>query len=161
MARSSAGILLHRRTGSGPADVELLLVHPGGPFWTGKDEHAWSIPKGEYDPATENPRATAAREFAEELGSAPPGGGWLDLGEVRQPGGKRVIAFAVEGDLEPDAIVSGTFDLEWPPRSGRSRSFPEVDRAAWVSPDAARRLLHRGQVALVDRLLEVLAAAAP
>jgi predicted NUDIX family NTP pyrophosphohydrolase len=140
----SAGILLHR---PGP---EVLLVHPGGPFWARKDLGAWSIPKGEVEPG-EDPRARALIEFAEETGST------LDtqlreLGEVKQKGGKVVVAFAAEGDLDADAIVSNTFEMEWPPRSGRRATFPEVDRAAWFGLDEARRRINPAQAAFLDRL---------
>jgi predicted NUDIX family NTP pyrophosphohydrolase len=155
--RRSAGLLLYRRV---DGDLEVLLVHPGGPFWARKDEHAWSVPKGEYEDG-QDPRRVAAREFAEELGHPAPDGPWLELGEVRQSGGKRVVAWAVEGDLDPDTVVSNTFELEWPPRSGRVRSFPEVDRATWVDLAAARTKLHAGQVPLLDRLLDALDADLP
>jgi predicted NUDIX family NTP pyrophosphohydrolase len=140
----SAGILLHR---PGP---EVLLVHPGGPFWAKKDLGAWSIPKGELEPG-EEPRARALIEFAEETGTM------LDaelreLGEIRQKGGKLVIAFAAEGDLDADAIVSNTFEMEWPPRSGRRATFPEVDRAQWFTLDEARERINPAQAALLDQL---------
>ena len=150
MPRLSAGLLVHRR-GAGGA-VEVLLVHPGGPFWAKKDAAAWSIPKGEYVEG-EDPRAVAHREFTEELGSPPPTGEELDLGEIRQSGGKRVRAWAVEGDLDCSHITSNTFEMEWPPRSGRVQAFPEVDRAEWFTAEVAREKLHAGQVALLDELL--------
>jgi predicted NUDIX family NTP pyrophosphohydrolase len=125
----------------------------GGPFWARKDERAWSIPKGEH-PEAEDALAAARREFAEETGTRPPDGPTLDLGEVRQSGGKRVTAWAVEGDLDPAAVKSNTFLLEWPPRSGRRQEFPEIDRAGWFDLDTARRKIVKGQVALVDRLEE-------
>ncbi len=140
--------------GSGPG-LELLLVHPGGPFWAKKDLGAWSIPKGEYA-AGEDPLAVAQREFAEETG-AQPLGDCRSLGDVVQAGGKRVSAWAVAGDFDPAALVANTFELEWPPRSGRKRTFPEVDRAAWFSPDEARRKIIAGQRPFVDRLLTLLA----
>lgn len=149
----SAGLLLYRR---GPDGLELLLGHMGGPFWARRDERAWSIPKGELAEG-EDPQAAAAREFAEELGSAPPDGPWLALGEIAQKGGKRVTAWAVEGDLDVASVVSNTFELEWPPRSGRTRAFPEVDRAAWVGPAEARAKLVAAQAELVDRLEAALA----
>jgi predicted NUDIX family NTP pyrophosphohydrolase len=151
-ARRSAGILLYRRRGDGP---EVLLVHPGGPFWARKDAGAWSIPKGEVAEG-EDPRAAAAREFAEELGTPLPAGKPLDLGSVRQKGGKEVVAWAVEGDLDPGAIRSNTFTMVWPPRSGVEREFPEVDRAEWFAPDVAREKLLAAQAELVDRLLDAL-----
>jgi predicted NUDIX family NTP pyrophosphohydrolase len=150
MAKRSAGILLHRRN---DGEIEVLLVHPGGPFWAKKDLGAWSIPKGEPEPG-EDPQACARREFAEELGSAPPEGELTALGEIRQRGGKVVEAWAAEGDLDPTTIQSGTFSMEWPPRSGSMREFPEVDRAAWFAPEDARRRLIPAQAELVDRLLE-------
>lgn len=128
----------------------MLLVHPGGPFWANRDDGAWSIPKGEVD---DDDRATAAREFAEELGHRPPTSGWVDLGEVVQSGGKRVHAWAAEGDLEVTDLKSNTFETEWPPRSGRMATFPEVDRAAWCSPEDAAHKLVPAQVELVDRLI--------
>src|SRR5215217_4853727 len=127
MAKRSAGILLYRR---GEAGLEVLLVHPGGPFWAKKDLGAWSIPKGEHDEG-EDAQACALREFAEETGSAPSPGELADLGEVRQKAGKVVAAWALEGDLDAAAIRSNTFTLQWPPRSGRMQEFPEVDRAEW------------------------------
>jgi len=150
MPRRSAGILLYR---NGVDMPEVLLVHPGGPFWAKKDLGAWSIPKGEPEPG-EDPRDCALREFAEELGSPLPGGELVELGEIRQRGGKVVTAWAAEGDLDPETIHSDTFTLEWPPRSGVQREFPEVDRAAWFAPDEARRRLVPAQAELVDRLLD-------
>jgi predicted NUDIX family NTP pyrophosphohydrolase len=132
--------------------VEVLLVHPGGPAWSGRDIGAWSIPKGEYG-ADEDPLAAARREFAEELGSAAPDGAAADLGEVRQRSGKRVRAWAIEGDLDPAAISSNTFLFEWPPRSGKRIEIPEVDRAEWFSIEQAREKINPGQVPLLDRLL--------
>ncbi len=155
----SAGLLPFRLVErGGDVAVEVLLVHPGGPFWVRKDLGAWSIAKGELDePGHDEPRAVAAREFEEELGMAAPAGEWLDLGEVRQRGGKRVVAWAVEGDLDARAVRSNTFELEWPPRSGRSQAFPEVDRAEWFELGEARRRLLATQVPFLDRLEELLA----
>jgi predicted NUDIX family NTP pyrophosphohydrolase len=151
MARRSAGILLHRPGAAGP---EVLLVHPGGPFWAKRDDGAWSIPKGEHDDG-EDPLACARREFAEELGSPPPDDGQpLELGEVRQRGGKVVRAWAIEGDLDATATTSNTFTMEWPPRSGAMREFPEIDRAEWFALDAARAKILPAQAPLLDRLLE-------
>ena len=147
--RRSAGILLHRRGPDG--EREVLLVHPGGPFWARKDAGAWSIPKGEVEPG-DDPRATALREFAEETGTTLPDAALSELGEVRQKGGKVVTAFAAEGDLDPRAIRSNTFELEWPPRSGRIQSFPEVDRAEWFGLAHAREKLVPAQAELLDRL---------
>ena len=146
--RGSAGILLYRR---GPAGTEVLLVHPGGPFWARKDLGAWSIPKGELDDG-EDPRACALREFAEETGTRLPAGALDDLGTVTLKSGKLVLAFAVEGDLDPATLSSNTFELEWPPRSGRTQAFPEVDRAEWFEVGAAREKLNPAQAAFVDRL---------
>jgi predicted NUDIX family NTP pyrophosphohydrolase len=149
----SAGLLLYRRTAGGP---EVLLGHMGGPYWARKDDGAWSIPKGEHGP-DEDPRAAAAREFTEELGSPPPAGSLAELGTVRQRGGKRVTVFALEADFDAEHISPGTFELEWPPRSGTMRSFPEIDRAAWFDAGTARRKLVRAQVEFVDRLIDSLA----
>lgn len=149
MVARSAGLVVHRRSAGGV--VEVLLVHPGGPFWARKDEGAWSIPKGEYADG-EDPPEVARREFAEELGVEPPAGEWVPLGEVRQRGGKRVVAWAVEGDVTPRVEACNTFEMEWPPRSGRMRQFPEVDRAEWFDIEVARSKLHSGQVALLDEL---------
>ena len=149
MPGRSAGILLHRvRDGR----REVLLVHPGGPYWARKDAGAWSIPKGEYGDG-DDPRACALREFEEELGAPLPACTELaDLGTVRQPGGKVITAFAAPGDLDPDAIRSNTFTIEWPPRSGRTQEFPEVDRAGWFDLGQAREKLNPAQAELVDRL---------
>jgi predicted NUDIX family NTP pyrophosphohydrolase len=151
MPKRSAGLLMYR--GSGP-DVAVLLVHPGGPFWARKDLGAWSIPKGEYA-ADEDPLAVAQREFEEETG-ARPRGEFQPLGDVVQAGGKRVSAWAVEGDFDPAALVSNSFELEWPPRSGRKQSFPEVDRAEWFSREQAREKILPGQRAFIDRLVELI-----
>jgi predicted NUDIX family NTP pyrophosphohydrolase len=148
--RRSAGILLYRRRGQG---TEVLLVHPGGPFWVRRDLGAWSIPKGEYG-SDEEPLAAARREFAEELGVAPPDGPTLDLGEIRQKGGKLVRAWALEGDLDPEQIVSNTFAVQWPPRSGKWIQVPEVDRAGWFALEDARVRINPAQIALLDRLDE-------
>jgi predicted NUDIX family NTP pyrophosphohydrolase len=149
----SAGILLYRLRDGGP---EVLLVHPGGPFWARKDAGAWSIPKGEYDDA-EDPQAGALREFEEETGTALSPAALADLGTVRLKSGKRVAAWAVEGDLDADTIASNTFELEWPPRSGRRQAFPEVDRAAWFALDEARVRILDGQRPLLDALERALA----
>jgi predicted NUDIX family NTP pyrophosphohydrolase len=148
----SAGILLYRlRDG----ELEVLLVHPGGPFWARKDAGAWSIPKGEYGD-DEDPQACALREFEEETGTALNPAELADLGGVRLKSGKQVAAWAVEGDLDADAIVSNTFELEWPPRSGRTQEFPEVDRAGWFGLEEAREKLNAAQAAFLDRLRELL-----
>jgi predicted NUDIX family NTP pyrophosphohydrolase len=146
---SSAGILLHRQ---GEAGTEVLLVHPGGPFWANKDAGAWSIPKGEHDDG-DDPRACALREFEEELGTPLPADTPLtELGSVRLRSGKRVTAFAAAGDLDPETVRSNTFTIEWPPRSGTTREFPEVDRAGWFTLEQAREKLNPAQAALLDRL---------
>jgi predicted NUDIX family NTP pyrophosphohydrolase len=149
--RKSAGLLLFRRTG----DWEVLLVHPGGPFWANRDLGAWSIPKGECEDG-EEPREAAWREFGEELGTPAPEGEVLELGEVRQKAGKTVVAWAIAGDLDPETIVSNTFTMEWPPRSGRTQKFPEVDRAGWFGLEEARERINPAQAALLDRLLAAL-----
>jgi predicted NUDIX family NTP pyrophosphohydrolase len=150
--RISAGILLHRISADGP---EVLLVHPGGPLFARRDLGVWSLPKGEIDEG-EDELAAARREFAEELGSAPPEGEPVDLGEVRLKSGKRVRAFALEGDLDATAAFSNSFEMEWPPRSGRRQSFPEVDRAEWFGLQDARERLNAAQAAFVDRLVDTL-----
>lgn len=146
--RRSAGTVLYKVE---DGVVQVLLVHMGGPFWARKDEHAWSIPKGEYS-GEEDPRAVAAREFAEELGSALPDGPESYLGETRQSG-KEVVAFARRADFDAAGATSNTFEMQWPPRSGRMQSFPEVDRAEWFDVATARNKLVKGQVALLDRLV--------
>ena len=150
MAKRSAGILLYRVMRGAP---EVLLVHPGGPFWARRDAGAWSIPKGEYEPG-DDPRTCALREFEEETGAALPPGELIDLGDVKQKGGKVVSAWAAEGDLDADAVRSNTFTMEWPPRSGRTVEFPEIDRAGWFAVDAAREKLVAAQAEFLDRLLE-------
>ena len=153
-AKRSAGILLYRLTGSAP---EVLIVHPGGPFWARKDAGAWSIPKGEHGD-DEDPQACARREFEEETGTVLPPGELTDLGSVRLKSGKHVAGWAAEGDLDADRIESNTFEVEWPPRSGRMQSFPEVDRAGWFGLDEAREKLNPAQAAFVDRLAGLLGA---
>jgi predicted NUDIX family NTP pyrophosphohydrolase len=151
MARTSAGVLLYRRRENG---VEVLIGHMGGPFWAKKDAGGWSIPKGEYGEG-EEPFAVALREFEEELGSPCPASDFTPLGEVRTSG-KVLTVWAAEGDLDAAACVSNTFDLEWPPRSGRIQQFPEIDRAAWVPVEVAREKLVKGQLPFLDRLLVAL-----
>lgn len=131
--------------------IEVLLVHPGGPFWKKRDDGAWSIPKGETD-AGEEPLDVARREFEEELGSPPPAEDFHELGSIRQAGGKLVRAWAVRGEFDADRVTSNTFSLEWPPRSGRLQDFPEVDRAAWFDLEEARRKILPSQAAFLDRL---------
>jgi predicted NUDIX family NTP pyrophosphohydrolase len=150
MAKRSSGILLFRRT----AELEVLLVHPGGPFWAKKDLGAWSIPKGEHDDAEES-LAAALREFEEETGSKPDSAELTDLGTVKLKSGKVVQAYALEGDLDAAAIRSNTFTMQWPPRSGREREFPEVDRAEWFVIDAARERINPAQAHFLDRLVGV------
>ena len=153
MPERSAGILLYR---IGVDGLEVLLVHPGGPFWAKKDDGAWSIPKGLVDRG-EDPLAAARREFFEETGNAPEGA-FLPLGDFRYSSGKIVSAWAVEGDFEIERFRSGTFEMEWPPRSGRLEKFPEADRAAWFAMDDARRKILKGQAAMLDALRESLKA---
>jgi predicted NUDIX family NTP pyrophosphohydrolase len=147
-SRLSAGILLVRRTEGG---VEVLLGHPGGPFFARRDAGVWSILKGEVEPG-EDPLAVARREFEEETGHRPPEGPFMPLGEVRQAGGKTVVAWAVQGDLDPADASSNTFEMEWPPRSGRLASFPEIDRVAWFDLRGARVKLNAAQGEFLDRL---------
>lgn len=157
--RRSAGLLLYRREGRGtgaePTDLEVLLGHMGGPFWSRKEAGAWTVPKGEHGP-DEDAHAAALREFTEELGVAPPDGPDLALGEVRQRSGKRVTVWAREGDLDPGTAVSNLVEIEWPPRSGRRIAVPELDRVAWMPVTRARDLLVRGQDELLDRLVAAL-----
>jgi predicted NUDIX family NTP pyrophosphohydrolase len=162
--RQSAGILLFRRRADGGEPLEVLLGHPGGPFFTRRDEGHWSIPKGEPDAPDEDLLAVARREFAEEVGLAAPsaqpdGGPPIELGSIVQKGGKLVHAWAIEGDLDPADAVSNEFEMEWPPRSGRRQSFPEIDRVAWFEPGEARRRLKPTQTPFVDRLAEIVGSA--
>jgi predicted NUDIX family NTP pyrophosphohydrolase len=153
VARKSAGLLLYRRRVGG---VEVLIAHMGGPLWASREARAWSIVKGEYEEG-EEPFAAARREFREETGAEPPDGPALELGEVRQSGGKRVTAWAIEADFDPAALRPGTFAMQWPPRSGQMQEFPEIDRVRWCETAIARELLVTGQIALLDRLEELLA----
>ena len=160
MAKTSAGILLFRRR---PAGVEVMLVHPGGPFWARKDAGAWSIPKGLTNEG-EDWLAAAKREFLEETGMAIEGaveGQCLDLGAHKQPGGKTIVAFAQEGDFDPASLKSNAFSIEWPPRSGRMAEFPEVDRAAWYSLAEAMEKINKGQKPIIAALAEKLDVKAP
>ncbi len=152
MPKRSAGLLLYRLRPSGP---EVFLVHPGGPFWAKKDAGAWSLPKGEYSDG-EDPLAAARREYQEETGFTIEGE-FLDLGTLRQAGGKLVSAWAVEADCDPAQLVSNTFQMEWPPRSGRTIEIPEVDRAAWFDLPGARQRILKSQEPFLDRLAETLA----
>jgi predicted NUDIX family NTP pyrophosphohydrolase len=147
MPKKSAGLLLYRRASEG---MEVLLVHPGGPFWAKKDEGAWSIPKGEFEDG-EDPLAAAQREFQEEMG-ARPSGEFIPLTPVKQAGGKLVYAWAVPADFDPATLKSNMFSIEWPPKSGKLREFPEVDRAAWFQMEEARRKILKGQAAFLDQL---------
>lgn len=151
MGNESAGILMYKRQGDA---IQVLLAHPGGPFWRRRDEGAWTIPKGE-PAAGETAEAAARREFEEELGTAP-AGPLQPLGRIRQRGGKWVAAFALQGDFDVAGLRSNTCEMEWPPRSGRFASFPEVDRAGWFAVDRARRAILPSQAALLDRLLALL-----
>ncbi len=152
MKKKSAGLLMYRRTSDGA--VQVLLAHPGGPFWRNKDEGAWTIPKGEYEPPEES-LAAAQREFTEETGlpAAPP---FLSLGEIVQKSGKHIMAWAFAGDCEPARLRCNTFELEWPPRSGRRQTFPEIDRIEWFGLEEARRKLLAAQRPLLDRLEQAL-----
>jgi predicted NUDIX family NTP pyrophosphohydrolase len=150
--RRSAGILLFRLTPGGPRGFEVLLGHPGGPFFGRKDLGSWSIPKGEPDSEAADMEATARREFEEETGHQVPSGRLIDLGTVTQKGGKVVYAWAAEGDLDPATATSNTFSFEWPPFSGRVREFPEIDRVEWFDPAEARRRIKDAQIPFVDRL---------
>ncbi|MGC9497212.1 NUDIX domain-containing protein [Streptomyces sp. WG7] len=152
--RRSAGLLLYRRDRRDPGHgLQVLLGHMGGPYYALRDAGAWTVPKGEYDPA-EPAWEAARREFEEELGLPPPEGEAVPLGEVRQAGGKVVTVWAVEAGLDPAAVVPGTFRMEWPPRSGRFEEFPELDRVAWFPVDRAREVIVKAQAAFLDRLAE-------
>ena len=154
MPKQAAGILLYRQTADG---LQVLLAHPGGPLWAKKDCRAWTIPKGQFGD-DESALAAAKREFEEEMGS-PARGEFAELGSIRQPSGKIVHAFTAEADFDVTAVKSNLFTLEWPPRSGRSGQFPEVDRAEWFSIDEARRKILKGQEPFLDRLLALLKSA--
>ncbi|MFI6007885.1 NUDIX domain-containing protein [Streptomyces sp. NPDC051243] len=148
--KHSAGLLLFRRTDGG---LEVLLGHMGGPFFARRDAGAWTVPKGEYDPE-ESAWEAARREFQEELGLPPPDGEAVPLGDVRQSGGKIVTVWAVESDLDPATVVPGTFRMEWPPRSGRTQEFPELDRVEWLGVERAREVIVKAQATFLDRLAE-------
>jgi predicted NUDIX family NTP pyrophosphohydrolase len=152
MPKRSAGLLLFKRE---PDGLRVLLVHPGGPFWKKRDHGSWSIAKGEYLEG-EDPRTVALREFEEETGVAPPAGDFVSLGEVRQAGGKIVTAFALEGDINAQNIVSNTFEMVWPPKSGRRESFPEIDRAGWFTLTEALEKILDGQRPFLERLAAAL-----
>jgi predicted NUDIX family NTP pyrophosphohydrolase len=148
--KRSAGILLYRRKGK---SVEVFLVHPGGPFWTKKDDGAWTIPKGAIEPG-EDPLAAARREFTEETGFGVDGD-FIELGTFKQPGGKHVLVWALEGDCDPKKLVSNEFEMDWPPRSGKRQRFPEVDRGQWFGIARAREKLLTGQRPILDALLDL------
>ena len=151
MPKQSAGLLLYRKQNE---QVEVFLVHPGGPLWTKKDVGAWSIPKGEFD--EEEPLLAAKREFQEETGFDPPPGEYLPLKKVRQKSGKIVHAWAIEGEVDAEQVHSNDFEMQWPPRSGKVQAFPEIDRAAWFSVDEALQKINPGQAGLIQELLEKL-----
>jgi predicted NUDIX family NTP pyrophosphohydrolase len=151
MPRLSAGVLLYR---SRNGELEVFLVHPGGPFWKAKDRGAWSIPKGEYVTG-EQPLAAALREFKEETGLDLPDGEPSPLGETKLPSGKTITAWAIAGDCDAGAIQSNTFAMEWPPRSGKMQNFPEIDRAGWFTLEGARQKIHPAQGAFLDRLAQI------
>ena len=151
MSKKSAGLLLFRETAAG---LEVLLVHPGGPFWAKKDDGSWSIPKGEFEDG-EEPLAAAKREFEEEMG-VPATGEFMLLKPLKQPSGKLVFAWAVRSDFDPSRLKSNMFSMEWPPKSGRQREFPEVDKAAWFDVETARRKILKGQAPFLDQLLVML-----
>ncbi|MCV7222259.1 NUDIX domain-containing protein [Mycolicibacterium elephantis] len=157
MPKLSAGLLLYRVV---DGDVEVLIGHPGGPFWARRDDGAWSIPKGEYTEG-EDPWTVAQREFVEEVGKPPPEGPRIELAPVKQPSGKVITAFAIRGDLDITGAVSNTFEMEWPKGSGRIREFPEIDRVGWFSVEQARSKLLKGQRPLLDQLLAALEAGEP
>lgn len=152
MMKQSAGILLYRDRGQG---IEVLLVHPGGPFWARKDAGAWSIPKGEFL-EDEEPFIAAKREFSEELGLPAPDGPTVDLGSVQQSGSKTVFAWAIQSDLDVSVVVSNMFELEWPPKSGDMKQFPEIDRAGWFTLDVAQTRIVKGQLPLLQKLADAL-----
>lgn len=152
MPKRSAGLLLFKRDAG---EVRVLLVHPGGPFWRKRDQGSWSIPKGEYVDG-EDARVVALREFEEETGVAPPAGNLTALGEVRQAGGKIVTAWALEGDIDPEKIVSNNFEMIWPPKSGKTQSFPEIDRAGWFGLEEAGEKILDGQRPFLERLAAAL-----
>ena len=149
--RTSAGLLLFRHTGDG---LEVLLGHMGGPFFARRDAGAWTVPKGEYEPDSESAWDAARREFQEELGLPPPDGEAVPLGEVRQTNGKVVTAWAIEAELDPATVVPGLFSMEWPPKSGQMREFPELDRVEWFGLDRGRAVIVKAQAAFLDRLAE-------
>ncbi len=156
MANQSAGLLVYRFKDN---NIEVLLVHPGGPVWKNKDENAWSIPKGEFE--EEEPIKAAYREFEEEIGQPAPGGEPIDLGSLNQASRKEVFAWALEGSIDTTKINSNTFEMEWPPRSGQRQKFPEVDRAEWFDLSTAARKVHKGQEGFLRLLAERLGVEPP
>lgn len=157
MPKRSAALLLYRRSAGEhgeQGELEVLVAHMGGPFWANKQARAWSIPKGEYEDGNEEPLAAARREFTEEIGAPPPDGEVTELGECRQPSGKIIVTYAIEGDFDLARFHSNTFELEWPKGSGVMREFPEVDRAEWMSLDRASGMLVKGQVPIIDALIQ-------
>ncbi len=154
MPKQSAGLLLYRDN-LDASGIEVLLVHPGGPFWRNKDQGAWTIPKGEFDD-DEDPLKAAKREFKEEVGAAPPNGDYTPLTPIKQANRKIVHAWAIKGNFDPSILHSNTFLTEWPPRSGRMQEFPEVDRAAWFTPEIAKQKILTGQAKLIDELMAIL-----
>lgn len=158
MTVRSAGILLYRHDAA--AGLQFWIAHMGGPFWTGKDAHAWSIPKGEYV-ADDDPLVAATREFAEEMGTPPPPADYLELGTFRQPSGKLITAFTAEADFQPERIISNTFPLEWPKGSGNVQDFPEIDDAGWFGEPEARAKLVKGQLPILDALIRRLGKQRP
>lgn len=152
MAKQSAGLLLYKRNGK---DLQVLLVHPGGPFWAKKDTASWSIPKGEFIEG-EDPQAAAQREFREELGLTPPEGQTIDLGSATQSSGKVIYIWAQESDLDISTMKSNTFEMQWPPKSGQMQRFPEADKAAWLTLGEAKVKIIKGQVPFLERLAEQL-----
>jgi predicted NUDIX family NTP pyrophosphohydrolase len=154
MPTKSAGLLVYREAANG-SGIEVLLVHPGGPFWRNKDEGAWTIPKGEFSD-DEDPLDAARREFKEELGSSPPVSEYFPLKPIKQKNNKTVHAWAVKGDFDSATLKSNTFSCEWPPKSQRTQEFPEVDRAEWFAPDEAKRKIIGAQGELIDELLTIL-----
>ncbi|MGH9931301.1 MAG: NUDIX domain-containing protein [Pyrinomonadaceae bacterium] len=149
--KQSAGLLLYRLSSG---KLEVLLVHPGGPFWKNKDDGSWTIPKGEFD-ENEDPLTAAKREFEEETGTPAPSGEYIPLQPIKQRAGKMVHAWAIEAEFDSASLRSNTFSIEWPPKSGKQQEFPEIDRAAWMEPEMARRKILQAQVGLVEEVVRV------
>lgn len=157
MAKQSAGLLLYRRKGG---QIEVLLGHPGGPFWAKKDKGAWSLPKGEFDEG-EDSLTAAKREFGEEIGQQAPDGEYQEIGTVKLKSGKTIYGWALEADMDVSTVMSNTFEIEWPPKSGKMQEFPEIDRAQWLTLAAAKEKMHTGQSEFIDRLATQLGANLP